>query len=253
MFKAFEKEHICIAHRGLRAFYPENTMPAFEKSLNRFDMFEFDVHYTKDLKPVVIHDGDLRELTDVSDRFDRYCVGELTLDEIKTLDNVSKFIKNNPFNKELNIQELSDMNKNSIPHLDEVLAFIKQHSFPANLEIKDSDIDEDYIIKDLRERIEKFGVKDLVLISSYNHGYIKKLQKYHTAALFDYEMKDLKAYLKDLNVCAYHIDIDNFNKKTVSELLKENIYTNVYTVNDKKKILDLFKMGVKGVFCDYFS
>jgi len=30
MFKAFEKEHICIAHRGLRAFYPENTMPAFE-------------------------------------------------------------------------------------------------------------------------------------------------------------------------------------------------------------------------------
>ena len=58
----------------------------------------------------------------------------------------------------------------------------------------------------------------------------------------------------DENDLEYHsTDIDNFNKKTVSELLKENIYTNVYTVNDKKKILDLFKMGVKGVFCDYFS
>lgn len=46
-----------IAHRGLSASYPENTLPAFEKALDlNVDGVEFDLHPTRDGKIVITHD-----------------------------------------------------------------------------------------------------------------------------------------------------------------------------------------------------
>ena len=46
-----------IAHRGVNAECPENTMLAFEKAaVIGADMIEFDIHKTKDNEIVVIHD-----------------------------------------------------------------------------------------------------------------------------------------------------------------------------------------------------
>lgn len=50
-----------IGHRGAPREYPENTLPAFERAIERgADAIELDVHVTADGVPVVHHDPELR-------------------------------------------------------------------------------------------------------------------------------------------------------------------------------------------------
>jgi glycerophosphoryl diester phosphodiesterase len=50
-----------IGHRGAPREYPENTLPAFERAIERgADGIELDVHVTADGIPVVHHDPDLQ-------------------------------------------------------------------------------------------------------------------------------------------------------------------------------------------------
>ena len=45
-------------HRGMGAFYPENTLLSFEKAMDAgLDAIEFDVWLSKDKIPVLMHDG----------------------------------------------------------------------------------------------------------------------------------------------------------------------------------------------------
>ena len=79
-----------IAHRGARAFAPENTLPAFVKATALgCSMFELDVHMSKDGELVVHHDDRLTRCTDVAAKFpDRspYYVSDFTYHELRTLD-----------------------------------------------------------------------------------------------------------------------------------------------------------------------
>jgi glycerophosphoryl diester phosphodiesterase len=50
-----------IGHRGAPREFPENTLPAFERAIERgADAIELDVHVTADGVPVVHHDAELR-------------------------------------------------------------------------------------------------------------------------------------------------------------------------------------------------
>jgi glycerophosphoryl diester phosphodiesterase len=70
------------AHRGDRAYYPENTLPAFESALKYpIDQIEMDLHMTKDGELVLMHDPRLDRCTDGSG-----LIREHTLAEIKKLD-----------------------------------------------------------------------------------------------------------------------------------------------------------------------
>jgi glycerophosphoryl diester phosphodiesterase len=79
-----------IAHRGARAFAPENTLPAFIKARALgCPMFELDVHMSKDGEIVVHHDDRLERCTDVVAKFpgrSSYFVSDFTSRELRTLD-----------------------------------------------------------------------------------------------------------------------------------------------------------------------
>ncbi|WP_461865556.1 glycerophosphodiester phosphodiesterase family protein [Thermococcus sp.] len=69
-----------LGHRGLKRFYPENTLPAFRKALQYgADGVEFDVWLTKDGKLIVMHDRYFRTNGETFD------VKTLKLSEIKRL------------------------------------------------------------------------------------------------------------------------------------------------------------------------
>jgi glycerophosphoryl diester phosphodiesterase len=54
-----------VAHRGASAELPENTLPAFERAVERgADVIEADVRVTKDGKLLVLHDADVDRTTD---------------------------------------------------------------------------------------------------------------------------------------------------------------------------------------------
>ena len=73
---------LVIAHRGASAVEPENTLRAFERSIQMgAQMIELDLHCTRDGHVVVIHDDDLRHTTNGRGR-----VSQLSLEEVRRAD-----------------------------------------------------------------------------------------------------------------------------------------------------------------------
>ena len=72
-----------IAHRGGALLAPENTLPAFQRAVERWgtDMLELDVHATSDGELVVSHDPTLQRCTDGHGR-----IAEHTLAQLQRLD-----------------------------------------------------------------------------------------------------------------------------------------------------------------------
>lgn len=68
-----ERSKIVIAHRGISAFYPENTMISFRRAIETSaECVELDVHLSADGIPVVIHDEDLSRTTTAKGKVGMY-------------------------------------------------------------------------------------------------------------------------------------------------------------------------------------
>src|SRR6185369_16533217 len=86
-----------IAHRGARAFAPENTLEAILKA-KAFGcpMVEVDAHLTKDDELIVLHDDDLLRCSNVKAVYPgraSYFVSDFTAAEIRKLDAGSWFVR----------------------------------------------------------------------------------------------------------------------------------------------------------------
>ena len=67
-----------ISHRGANFFAPQNTIPAFEKSLEiGVDGFETDVHLTKDGVPVLCHNYTINATSNKKGNITDYTYAEL--------------------------------------------------------------------------------------------------------------------------------------------------------------------------------
>ena len=73
---------LLYGHRGASAELPENTLPAFERALERgATAIETDVHLTRDGHLVLAHDEDARRTAGIS-----RAIRDATLDEVKAWD-----------------------------------------------------------------------------------------------------------------------------------------------------------------------
>ncbi len=80
---------LVIAHRGNSAFFPENTLEAFQQGMALgADALEFDVRLSRDGRAVVIHDATLERTTNGSG-----AVSALTLGELQRLDAGHRFTR----------------------------------------------------------------------------------------------------------------------------------------------------------------
>ncbi len=245
-FNRFEKENLLIAHRGYSAKFPENTKIAFENALVYADMIELDITFTKDKKIVVIHDETLTRTSNANDIFknrDSYFIKDFNYEELLSLDFSAWFDK--------------DISSQKIMLLDEVLALSKKYNIPLNIEIKDmSETPFDEVcVKEIYYTLEKQKMINEVLISSFNHNYLKEIKaidkSISTAAIFwEILPNNLLEYLKSLGVDSCHIDLSLLDVEKIKLLKRENIFTNVYTINEKEIQNSLYKKGVKAIFSD---
>lgn len=239
-------KNLKIAHRGYRDKYPENTLLAFEKSLGKCDFIELDIQVTKDYELVVFHDYTLERTTNIKNNKNlspkgSYNIYDYTLAELKLLDIGSWFDTTLP--------------KQTILTLEEILGFGKQHNIALNIELKDCNyIKDELFIQKLCDTIEKFNITIPLLISSFNSNYLKLLKKscpLISTALNSYKHpKHLIQYLKELDVCAYHISKNAVDTIPMDDLIKNNIPVSVFTVNDKNLQTKLFQKEIRGVFTD---
>ena len=140
------------AHRGYRKKYPENTLAAFQAAMAAgAPMIELDVMFSRDRKPVVIHDATLERTTN-----GHGAVNDHTLEELKQLDAGSWF------DAKFADQRLTE--------LSEVLDLVNGRTY-LNIEIKGQAYEPghpaDAIEKQVVELVKQKNMQDCVLISSF--------------------------------------------------------------------------------------
>ncbi len=103
-------------HRGMCAYYPENTMISYEKAMEAgVDAIEFDVWLSKDKIPVLMHDENAFRTAGVNRN-----VRDMTLAEIRELDPCYAQKFGNKFRGQVKVptlRELLDLRKEKRPDL----------------------------------------------------------------------------------------------------------------------------------------
>ncbi len=81
--RVLNRDEIVVAgHRGMKYFYPENTLLSIQEALNHgVDMLEIDLNLTRDKHVVVIHDNTIDRTTN-----GKGYVHDMTLEELKSYD-----------------------------------------------------------------------------------------------------------------------------------------------------------------------
>ena len=231
-----------ISHRGANKYAPQNTIPAFKKSLEiGVDGFETDVHLTVDGHVVICHNYTVDE---TSDGFGN--ISDMTLERVRELDFGSyysdKFIGT------------------KAPLLSEFLELCTDDSIKVmNIEIK-KPLDGNTIIADKTiSAVKEAGLFDKVLISSFDPEILLRCKEVDagckTGFLYSPDRKvcykkmitDYVGYAKELKVDYLHPHYLMVTERYVKALHDNGIGVNPWTVDDKETARKLLSYGVDGL------
>ena len=219
-----------FAHRGFCGKYPENTMLAFRKALEvGVDGIELDVQLTKDGHLVIIHDEKVDRTTNGTG-----LVVDYMLEDLQKLDASSIFT--------------GQMGFNPIPTLREYFDLVKDYPIVTNIELKTGVNEYPGIEEKVLELIREYKLEDRVLISSFNHFSVKRMQalapELQYGLLTETWILDPGAYTKAHNVECYHPSILMMHQDVVDELKANGRIINVWTVNTEAQIRDMYAKGI---------
>ena len=280
-----------IAHRGARAFAPENTLFAFAKAKTfGCEMFEMDVRLSKDGVVIVYHDEHLARCTDAKAKFpDRnsYNVADFTYVELSGLDAGSWYVEQlalpnaerQPFLQSLTDDELDKFVSPSertfyasgqvtIPTLAETLTLAKKLGLMVNVELKKQPDGESGLVEAVLKVVQTMKMEDQVLISSFEHDMLRQVRqqtkKIATAILIDSPIKAPVSYLRKLKANAYNVGCYKDFKRTsfdglpgkrylahLGKIHKAGFGVNIWTCNDEEEMAGLLAAGVTGLISDY--
>lgn len=216
---------LMIGHRGAKGYAPENTLLSVRKAMELgVDCVEVDVHLLgEDL--IVLHDETLERTTNGRGRLENY-----SFEEIRRLD-----------------AGLGE----KIPTLQEVLA-VTHGVVDLNIELKGKG-SSDALIKildnplfDDHEKllISSFLIEELRTLRAWNSGLkIGVLASHNLDESFDWCIK-LKAF-------SLHINRQQLTLDIIKKAHRSGLKLYVYTVNDRKEMERMEKIGVDAVFSDF--
>lgn len=266
-FDNFQTVHLIAAHRGFRAYYPENTLSAFRASVGRCHFIELDIQMSKDFVPVVMHDSTLERTSNAKDQsgqlgLQSLNVSDWTLSQLKTLDIGSWFLQVDPFGtlqrQETTAEQLIKELPQRVMTLEDVLRHPALRKMPFNIEIKDHRGKSQYkkVTEYVLDVIGRTNAAARVLISSFNHDYLviaKDIAPWVSTAALQHRShpKNLVEYLKSLRVAAYHPSDEITDASLIKKLRAAGLGVNVYTVNSTKRQQELFAMGATAVITDF--
>lgn len=266
-FDRFGPKPLIIAHRGYRACYPENTLCAFEQSLDRSRMIELDVRLCGDGAVVVFHDSHLLRTSNavaVAGKLGltSFELSDWRLDQLRSLDLGSWFLDADPFaalrRGSVDRAQLAALMPQRILTLRELLAWARINIMPLNIEIKDMRPArrDELIVSEVVREIREAGAGGEVVVSSFNHHYLRSCRQMAPeiaiAALQEgAHPPDLVRYLQLLGVSAYHPHDSLVDEALVARLRAADLGVNVFTVNNPARQQQLFRWGATGIFTDF--
>ena len=211
-----------VAHRGLSAEAPENTVRAFELAAERhFDAMETDIRRTKDHKLVLMHDASLKRMCGVDQ-----LVENLTYDELKAIPVTGG---NHPE------RYMDDPKAQYVPLLTEYLEICRDSGMIPMMELKDNwnvpePLDDEYL-SDILSQVRTIMGESPVIFVSFNLGSLVA-------------MKRLAAEQNMENVTLYHL-VRKVTELDLAWYLKEGIHLSLQ--GKANKISDIRKVNKAGL------
>ena len=223
-----------FAHRGYSGLYPENTMLAFEKAREAgCKAMELDVHLSKDGQLVIIHDETLDRTTNVKGLVCSYDLSELQTFNAGTAEEFQR-----------------------IPSLETYCIWAKEHGIFTNIEIKTNLIYYPLIEEKVLALLEKYGLVEQTLISSFNHGSVIRMRQLRPEIQCAFlvggrGLANVGSYAKNFKVEYYHPDGAFLTKAAVEECKAHGVGINVWTIDDLGLLHRMRTWQVDGVFTNH--
>ena len=224
------------AHRGDRANFPENTLPALGAVLNSdFDFVETDIQLTADGVPVLFHDETVDRTTNGSG-----LLADYTIDQLKLLDAGSWYSREFVYLQ--------------VPTLEEFLELFAGSKKKAMLELKG--IWSEDQVKVVTELIYAHGVQNRVIFEAFDYPTLTSLQ--NAAPVFPrvliqrYLPSDPVALANQFGVIAILTSYNSVKKQpeAVAQMHEAGLGIVLYTLNKKGKWSDALALGVDGIITD---
>ncbi|HEX4924208.1 MAG TPA: glycerophosphodiester phosphodiesterase [Bdellovibrionales bacterium] len=250
-------------HRGARARFPENTLPAFNHAIEAGAHYlELDLVVTKDRRLVVSHDLQLNPEICLGPGGSRMAspplVFSLTADELRAYD--CGALKNSKFPHQKTIPGTR------VPTFDEVLDLVERHPSPhaknvrLNIETKispehpDATVQPAEFAKLLIEALRRRGFLERAVIQSFDYRTLREARKLEPkvkiAALTDDLMEDLVKTARELNADFVSPRWTLVKFKTVEKLHAIGVKVVPWTVNDRLSWAEVISMKVDGIITD---
>lgn len=217
-----------IAHRGLSAVAPENSISAFKLAAQAgFKYIETDVHRTKDGYWVVMHDPTVDRMTDGTG-----AIADLTLEEIKKL----KITRGSGIEK---------YDNEGVPTFKEYVDVVTSGGSYPVIEVKAKG---EFDFKDLVYTLKEYNITDKAVVIDYDIDQLRTIRKLcpelqmqilgHVA-----KNKFIKA-AEELGNCGldimHNLQTDN---RTMKKIREKGLPINFWTVDNEKTLEKIYKMG----------
>lgn len=217
-----------IAHRGAKAYEPENTLQAFQKALDlNSDGIELDVHLSSDGHIIVMHDETIDKMTNGKGDINTYTLAEL-----------KSFL-------------IAD--KLQIPTLNEVFDLVDKKCF-INVELKNADTSRQVV-----SLIEKYIAEEgwdysHFIVSSFDWNALKEVQNLNSnipiGVLTEENLDTALAFAETIKTKAIHPDFQLLNKEKVLQIQEKGFLVFPWTVNSEEDIQKVKSYQVNGIISD---
>lgn len=238
--QTWTKYPFLIAHRGMSAIAPENTMSAFRLAEEYgADYIELDILRSKDGHLVVIHDDDVERVSGV-----KGLVEEMTLAELKSLD-VGQWFS-------------PEFTGERIPTLEEVLQEFQGKDILFFLEPKGNNVEEQMV-----EMLEEYQMAHQVVVLSFSDEQLRLIRELDPRLPLVYLGRGAVPEERQTELAKYDVDYSAYlnamyaprHSIVYPELYKvardRGMMLWPWTVNEYSQIYQFYQYGSRGVITDY--
>ena len=224
-----------MAHRGLSADAPENTLYAFSDAISvGADFIELDVQQTRDGVLVVMHDSNLKRTTGVNKD-----IWDVDYADIQNLDAGSWF-------------DPAYANAR-IPTLEETLQFVDKRA-KLNIEIKPTKPTKhgsDTLEQDVAELITQYQYTDACYVTSFSYGSLKKVKEANPEIRTGYLMSVAYGQFYSLKYAdAFSLNKVFVTSQVVNAAHQQGKQIFAWTVNGMSEVRSLCNLHVDSIITD---
>ena len=216
-----------IAHRGLSALAPENTLPAFILARESgFIYVETDICFTADGVPVCLHDPTVDRTSDGTG-----AIGDLTLEEVRKLD--------------FGAWMSPDYAGTRISTLEEFLILCRSLGLRPYIELKANGGCTEARVRELVNIVRRYGLQGKVTWLSFSADLLFNVRYYDNAARLGYLVQNVTAdtvnTARRLRTSQNEVFLDSrsFTDEECQRCANAGIPLEIWTVNDESVILSM--------------